>query len=84
MSFYEPDSPTDLPSYEYSVAEKARSQRARPAPADIVDEEGWLIYDEGAFEAAANEASSSASVSSSSRQSTLSRSRLSIMKVRLY
>ncbi|KZV65786.1 hypothetical protein PENSPDRAFT_655426 [Peniophora sp. CONT] len=76
--FDDPDSPTDLPSYEYSVTEKAPPS-SRP-PARVVDEDGWLIYDAGAFEAAANAASASASVSVSSRQSTLSRSRPSMMK----
>ena len=80
---YEPDSPTDLPSYEYSVAEKTRGQRLPPR--EIVDEQGWLIYDAGAFEAAANEASSSAaSVSVASRPSSSLRSRPSIMKVRIF
>lgn len=80
--FDDPDSPTDLPSYEYSVTEKAPPS-SRP-PARVVDEDGWLIYDAGAFEAAANAASASASVSVSSRQSTLSRSRPSMMKVRVW
>ena len=81
---YEPDSPTDLPSYEYSVAEKTRGQRLPPR--EIVDEQGWLIYDAGAFEAAANEASSSAaaSVSVAGRPSSSLRSRPSIMKVRMF
>ncbi|VDC06183.1 unnamed protein product [Peniophora sp. CBMAI 1063] len=70
--FEQPDSPTDLPSYEYSVARPEKTSLRRR---EIVDEDGWLIYDAGAFEQAANEASSSAG-----RQSTQLRPRPSMMK----